>query len=63
MLKMLVAGGDRRMLLLAELLQKDGFPVDTLGLKKNDEAAARPEQADAVLFPYPFAVRGDWFPP
>ena len=62
MLKMLVAGGDRRMLLLAELLQKDCFPVDTLGLKKNDEAAARPEQADAVLFPYPFAVRGGLVP-
>ncbi len=62
MKNLLVAGGDRRALLLAELLKDDGFQVQTLGLKAGDEETFCPERADAVLFPYPFAVKNGRVP-
>ena len=60
--RLLMVGGDQRMLELEKLLQKDGYAVDTLGLHAGDEATAQPEKADAALFPYPFAVRRDCVP-
>ena len=55
--KLLVAGGDGRMLRLARMLAGDGFAVSTLGLVFGDEKTAGVASAQALLFPYPFAVR------
>lgn len=55
--KLLVAGGDGRMLRLARMLAGDGFAVSTLGLVSGDEKTAGVASAQALLFPYPFAVR------
>lgn len=62
MQNLLLAGGDRRALCLAELLEKDGYTVKTLGLRAEDGQHVHMEQADAVLFPYPFSVKGDLIP-
>jgi len=58
----LVAGGDKRAVFLAKLLADDGYAVETLGLKTEDENQVHIEQADVVLFPYPHAVKGGWIP-
>lgn len=58
----LIAGGDRRALRLAEKLKQNGWQVQTLGLSEGDEQTARPEQADAILLPYPWSVRGGLIP-
>ena len=55
--KLLVAGGDGRMLRMARMLAGDGFDVSTLGLVSGDEKTAGIASAEALLFPYPFAVR------
>ena len=55
--KLLVAGGDGRMLRMARMLAGDGFAVSTLGLVSGDEKEAGIPSAEALLFPYPFAVR------
>lgn len=55
--KLLVAGGDGRMLRMARMLAGDGFAVSTLGLVSGDEKEAGIASAEALLFPYPFAVR------
>ena len=60
MKKLLLIGGDRRAACLAERLEQDGFQVETLGLGKNQQVHM--DQADAVLFPYPFSVRGGQIP-
>lgn len=59
---LLLVGGDRRALYLAKLLQEDGYLVDSIGLTRGDERTARMEEADALLFPYPFSVRDDCVP-
>ena len=58
----LIAGGDRRALRLAEKLKQNGWQVQTLGLSEGDEQTARPEQADAILLPYPWSARGGLIP-
>ena len=55
--KLLVAGGDGRMLRMARMLAGDGFAVSTLGLVSGDEKEAGIASAEALLFPYPVAVR------
>lgn len=55
--KILTIGGDRRMLYLASLLEQDGYEVRTLGLRSGDEREAPIHEMDALVFPYPFAVR------
>ena len=55
--KLLVAGGDGRMLRLARMLAGNGFAVSTLGLVSGDEKTDGVTSAEALLFPYPFAVR------
>lgn len=60
--KLLVAGGDGRMLRMARMLAEDGFAVSTVGLISGDEKTAGIESAEALLFPYPFAVRDGRIP-
>lgn len=60
--KLLLVGGDRRAACMEELLVQEGFQVDTIGLHAGDEKTAQMDQADALLFPYPFAVRKDCVP-
>lgn len=55
--RLLVAGGDGRMLRLARLLAGEGFQTATLGLRPEDEKKADIGAAQAILFPYPHAVR------
>ncbi|MBR6571452.1 MAG: hypothetical protein IKK75_13465, partial [Clostridia bacterium] len=62
MKRLLLVGGDRRALKLAQLLQKDGFAVETAGLKEGDTNDIHIHQADAVLFPYPFSVKAGFVP-
>ena len=62
MKRLLLVGGDRRALKLAQLLQKDGFAVETAGLKEGDTNDIHIHQADAVLFPYPFSVKAGYVP-
>lgn len=57
-----MVGGDRRAECLCELLRKDGYIVDTLGIEMGDEQTARPDQAEAALFPYPFSVKNGCVP-
>lgn len=58
----LLAGGDRRALYLSRLLRAGGFQVWTMGLEEDDQKTARPERADALLLPYPWAARDDAVP-
>ena len=60
--RLLAVGGDRRCLFMAEELSRKGYQVDTLGLKPEDEQTWQPAEADALLFPYPFAVRNGCVP-
>lgn len=60
--KLLMAGGDARMLALASLLQKEGYQVYTIGLLAGDGEKSRMEEAEAVLFPYPYSVRDGKIP-
>lgn len=55
--RLLLAGGDGRMLRLARLLAGEGFQTATLGLRPADEKEADIAAAQAILFPYPCAVR------
>ena len=55
-------GGDQRALSLEKLLLEDEYEVSTLGLHPGDEEKAEVSQAEALLFPYPFAVRRDCVP-
>ena len=50
------------MLRMARMLAGDGFAVSTLGLVSGDEKEAGIASAEALLFPYPFAVRTGAFP-
>ena len=54
----LLIGGDRRALLTAPMLAGEGYEVRTLGLNAGDEKQADIAGADALLMPFPFAVRG-----
>lgn len=56
----LLVGGDRRSEALAELLENEGNSVETIGLRAQEGKAS--DQADAVLFPYPNAVKQGWVP-
>ena len=60
MLRVLVAGGDKRSKLLAKQLAEDGFLVETLGLEPEQKGSAEP--ADVVLLPYPFSVKNGYVP-
>lgn len=60
--RLLAVGGDRRSLFMVENLRRMGFQVQTLGLEMEDEQHWKPEDADALLFPYPFAVRNGCVP-
>ena len=62
MRNLLLVGGDRRMLHLAELLNEDGWTVETLGLREGDAEKVHMEGIDAALFPYPFSVKGGTVP-
>lgn len=53
----LVAGGDRRSYLLAELLKKEGFSVNTIGFDEDFPAEAALRRAETVLLPYPHSVQ------
>lgn len=57
-----MVGGDRRFLMLEPLLRQEGHEVHTLGLHEGDERTAKAEWAEALLFPYPFAVRSGLVP-
>lgn len=48
------------MLHLADLLEQDGWPVETLGLRENENVHM--ERADAVLLPYPFSQKDGLIP-
>ena len=61
-MKLLLVGGDKRALLLAGMLKKDGYEVSTLGLCEGDEAQRDFSSADVILFPYPFAVKNGCVP-
>lgn len=56
-MNLLLAGGDRRMLMLRTLLAKRGHQVQTLGLVEGDEEYHDSTKADALLFAYPFSVK------
>ena len=60
MKRLLLAGGDKRMVCLAKRLEKDGYPVETLGLRQEEKVHIK--QADAVLFAYPFSVKNGLIP-
>ena len=60
--RLLMVGGDRRAECLCGLLRKEGYTVDTLGIEMGDEKTARPETAEAALFPYPFSVKNGCVP-
>lgn len=60
--RLLVVGGDARAERMAPLLAKDGYEVETLGLHPGDEKSARVAHADALIFPYPFAVKNGCVP-
>lgn len=60
--KILVVGGDERAVHLASLLESAGYEVGTIGLKTGDEKTAEIDQADLLLFPYPFAMKNDCVP-
>lgn len=60
MKKMLLVGGDRRMACLADLLEHQGFQVETMGLRSGE--IVHSDWADAVLFAYPFSVRNGVIP-
>ncbi|MEG1890166.1 MAG: NAD(P)-dependent oxidoreductase [Clostridia bacterium] len=55
--RILLVGGDERALRMLPLWQAEGCEVQTLGLRAEDEREADIGAADALLFPYPFAVR------
>lgn len=50
-MKVLIIGGDRRMLFAAEFFKEKGFFVDTLGLKNNDGGDI--SAADIIVLPVP----------
>ncbi|MBE5778650.1 MAG: hypothetical protein E7331_04870 [Clostridiales bacterium] len=54
--RFLVAGGDRRMALLANQLVQRGFCVDTLCLCNGQNDSVEINKAQALLLPYPFSV-------
>lgn len=56
-MRLLVVGGDRRALRMLPLLEADGHEACSIGLCADDERQAQIGQADALLFPYPYAVR------
>ena len=58
--KVLVAGGDGRMLRLVQLLKKDGFDVQTRGLLPQETEDR--EAVDVILFPYPFSLKNGQIP-
>ena len=60
--RLLLIGGDKRALEMENLLRKDGFEVDTLGLHEGDEQTADIASAQAALFAYPFSVRDGCVP-
>lgn len=60
--RVLVAGGDKRALCLAKLLEQSGYTVETLGLRPDDELNVHSRQADAILLPYPFSIKNGLIP-
>jgi len=61
-LRLLMVGGDRRSLMLEPLLRQDGHEVHTLGLHADDERNMDIQWAEALIFPYPFAVKNGLVP-
>lgn len=61
-MKLLMVGGDRRSMMLEPLLRAEGYEVHTLGLHADDEQQMDIEWAEALIFPYPFAVRNGLVP-
>lgn len=55
--RFLIAGGDRRSLLLAELLKEEGYTVDTIGFDEESADENAVQCAEAVLLPYPHSVQ------
>lgn len=60
--RLLMIGGDRRAECLCGLLRREDCHVDTLGLWQGDEQNVQAQQAQAVLFPYPFSVKNGCVP-
>ncbi|MBR4073187.1 MAG: hypothetical protein IKK24_04510 [Clostridia bacterium] len=56
MKKITIIGGDRRLRITKERLEKEGFIVDTLGLYEKDNG--NPENSDVMLFPVPTTKDG-----
>ena len=55
-MKILIIGGDRRMLYTKSALEKQGFKVNTLGLLEGDGGDIK--EADAVILPVPLTRDG-----
>ena len=55
MKRLLLVGGDKRAVYLADLLRREGYSVQTLGL--SDDETVTWEAVDCALFPYPFSVK------
>ena len=55
---LLLVGGDQRALRLETLLISRGYQVATWGLRTGDGDPDAVRAADALLFPYPYAVKG-----
>lgn len=60
MKRLLLVGGDKRAVYLADLLRREGYSVQTLGL--SDDETVTWEAMDCVLFPYPFSVKNGRIP-
>lgn len=60
--RLLMIGGDRRAECLCGLLREMGYRVDTFGIEADDDKTVRWEEAEAVLFPYPFSVKNGCIP-
>ena len=60
--RLLMIGGDRRAECLCGLLRERGYRVDTFGIEADDDKTVRWDEAEAVLFPYPFSVKNGCIP-
>lgn len=60
--RLLVAGGDKRAICLAKLLDQSGYTVETLGLQPDDELDVHIREADVILLPYPYSIKDGLIP-
>lgn len=62
MFRIAVIGGDERARRLAQICAKENFIVTTMGLFESDEGTVSIEEADILLLPYPYSVKGAGIP-